>query len=76
MSQENKELVCRWFEALSRHDAVSVSDMVTGGEDLRTAGPLPPQLGRRAIAARHARHSSGSSSPSSQPFTEVEEGAQ
>ena len=29
MSQENKELVRRWFEALSRHDADSAADMVT-----------------------------------------------
>jgi C-1 hydroxylase len=29
MSQENRELVRRWFEALSRHDADSVADMVT-----------------------------------------------
>ncbi len=28
MSQENKELVRRWFEALSRHDVESVADMV------------------------------------------------
>ena len=28
MSQENKELVRRWFEALSRHDADAVADMV------------------------------------------------
>lgn len=29
MSQENRDLVRRWFEALSRHDADSVADMVT-----------------------------------------------
>jgi C-1 hydroxylase len=29
MSQENKELVRKWFEALSRHDADSAADMVT-----------------------------------------------
>lgn len=28
MSQENKELVRRWFEALSRHDVDAVADMV------------------------------------------------
>ncbi|HUP14777.1 MAG TPA: ester cyclase [Acidimicrobiia bacterium] len=29
MSQENKDLVRRWFEALSRHDVDAVADMVT-----------------------------------------------
>lgn len=28
MSQENKELVSRWFEAYSRHDVDAVADMV------------------------------------------------
>lgn len=30
MSQENRELVRKWFEALSRHDVDVVADMVAG----------------------------------------------